>query len=134
MEAIRPNEIWERLGGGDRAGEAFARLVDAFYEGVETDPILGPMYPADGEGMAEARVHLALFLIQFCGGPTAYSEKRGHPRLRMRHLPFAIDAAARDAWLWHMTAALDRVPELSEVAPILRNYFHNAAHFLQNRE
>lgn len=132
---IAPHEVWEVLGGTDGgAPEVFAALVDAFYEGVDNDPILRPMYPDDTEGMAEARENLALFLIQYFGGPTAYAVKRGHPRLRMRHIPFAINAAARDAWLLHMNAAIDRVPALHEVAPLLRRYFTDAAHFLQNRE
>lgn len=127
-------EVYGALGGNDGgAPEAFAALVDAFYEGVEQDPILRPMYPTDAEGMAESRENLALFLIQYFGGPTIYAEKRGHPRLRMRHFPFAIGPEARDAWLHHMNAALDAVPALAPVAPILRDYFTQAAHFLQNR-
>lgn len=132
---IAPHEVWEVLGGTDGgAPEAFCLLVDAFYVGVEQDPILRPMYPDDSEGMAEARANLALFLMQYFGGPTAYAEKRGHPRLRMRHMPFAIDGAARDAWLFHMNAAMNQVPALEAVSPLLRGYFTNAAHFLQNRE
>jgi hemoglobin len=132
---IAPNEVWEVLGGTDGAApEAFADLVDAFYDGVESDPLLRVMYPANEEGMREARENLALFLIQFFGGPVAYAEKRGHPRLRMRHFPFAIGEAERDAWLRHMNAAMDQVPALATVAPLMRAYFKNAAHFLQNRE
>src|SRR5688572_12433310 len=90
--------------------ETFRRLADPFSQGVETDPILRPMYPDD---LTESREHLALFLAQYFGGPTTYSEQRGHPRLRMRHLTFQIDAAARDAWLRHMRAAVETtaIPE-----------------------
>jgi hemoglobin len=109
--------------------ETFRRLVDAFYRGVEGDPLLRPMYPAD---LTESREHLALFLAQFFGGPTTYSEQRGHPRLRMRHLPFTIDAAARDAWLKHMRAAVDEIAPPEPARGILLDYFSNAANFLVN--
>ena len=85
--------------------ETFRRLVDAFYAGVAADPVLRALYPEDDLGPAAER--LRLFLIQYWGGPTTYSQTRGHPRLRMRHAPFAIGSAARDAWLRHMRAALD---------------------------
>jgi hemoglobin len=126
--------VYAYLGGDGGGPEAFTALVDAFYDGVENDPLLRPLYPADAEGMAEARENLALFLMQYFGGPTRYAEKRGHPRLRMRHFPFAIGPAERDAWLRHMNAAIDAVPALAPVAPILHRYFTDAAHFLQNRE
>jgi len=109
--------------------ETFRRLVDAFYRGVEGDPLLRPMYPAD---LTESREHLALFLAQFFGGPATYSRRRGHPRLRMRHLPFTIDAAARDAWLSHMRAAVDEVAVPEPARAVLLDYFTNAASFLVN--
>ena len=85
-------------------GEAFfTTLVERFYEGVATDPLLRPMYPAD---LSDSKHHLGLFLMQYWGGPRLYSEQRGHPRLRMRHAPFAIGAAQADAWLRHMTDAV----------------------------
>ena len=87
--------------GGD---EAFERLVRRFYEGVAEDPVLRPLYPE--EDLAGAEERLRLFLIQYWGGPTTYSENRGHPRLRMRHAPFTVDRAAHDAWLKHMRDAL----------------------------
>jgi hemoglobin len=128
-------EVYAALGGDEGGGpEAFAALVDAFYDGVEHDPLLRPMYPPDAEGMAEAREKLALFLMQYFGGPAIYAEKRGHPRLRMRHFPFTIGPAERDAWLNHMNAAIDTVPALASVAPLLRRYFTDAANFLQNRD
>jgi hemoglobin len=90
---------YERWGG-----EAFfITLVDRFYEGVATDPLLRPMYPED---LTESRAHLALFLMQYWGGPRTYSDTRGHPRLRMRHAPFAIGRAESEAWLRHMTDAV----------------------------
>ncbi len=120
------------VGGDDNGGpEAFGELVDRFYEGVERDPILRPMYPL--EDLAEAKENLALFLIQYFGGPAIYAMKRGHPRLRMRHVPFAIDEAARDAWLTHMTAALESVSAFAPYADVMHRYFTDAAHFLQNR-
>ena len=94
--------------------------VDAFYSGVESDPLLRPMYPAD---LTESRQHLALFLAQYFGGPGTYSEQRGHPRLRWRHLPFAIDAAARDAWLRHMRAAMDVTGIPEPARGLMLNYF-----------
>ncbi len=130
---VDPSVVWEHLGGTDGgAVEAFAALVDAFYAGVANDPLLRPMYP-ESDDLADAREHLALFLVQYFGGPALYAMKRGHPRLRMRHAPFAIGPAARDAWLAHMDAAIDRVEALAPVAPTLRRYFIDAAHFLQNR-
>ena len=113
--------------GGDRF---FFDLVDRFYEGVEQDPILRPMYPED---LGPPRRRLALFLIQFFGGPRTYSEERGHPRLRARHLAFPIDQAARDAWVRHMRAAVDASSLPEEARPELMRYFDEAATFLINR-
>jgi hemoglobin len=107
----------------------FRRLVDAFYQGVEIDPILRPMYPAD---LTESREHLALFLAQYFGGPGTYSQQRGHPRLRMRHLPFRIDAAARDAWLSHMRAAVEAVAPPEPARSVMLGYFQQVADFLVN--
>lgn len=91
-------------------GEAFFfGLVDRFYDGVETDPVLRPLYPDD---LTAARRHTALFLIQYWGGPSTYNEERGHPRLRMRHLPFAIGQPERDTWFRLMMDAVRT--ELSE--------------------
>jgi hemoglobin len=86
---------FERWGGE----QFFTDLVERFYAGVATDPLLRPLYPDD---LTEPKAHLALFLIQYWGGPRRYSEQRGHPRLRMRHSPFAIGTAQADAWLCHM--------------------------------
>lgn len=81
----------------------FTDLIDRFYLGVAADPLLRPMYPDD---LTDSRAHLALFLMQYWGGPPDYSERRGHPRLRMRHAPFPIGKAESDAWLRHMTEAV----------------------------
>src|SRR5690606_8336699 len=86
--------------GGDAT---FTRLVRRFYEGVATDPLLRPMYPEEDLTGAEER--LRMFLVQYWGGPNTYSERRGHPRLRMRHMPFKVNPAARDRWLHHMKVA-----------------------------
>jgi hemoglobin len=113
-------------------GEAFfVRLVDAFYEAVEADATLRPMYPED---LTDARRHLTLFLVQYWGGPKTYQDERGHPRLRMRHAPFRVTKTARDAWLAAMGAALESVRgELNdEQFEELTSYFSMAANQLRN--
>lgn len=90
---------YERWGGEP----FFTALVERFYQGVATDPLLRPMYPDD---LTDPKAHLALFLMQYWGGPRVYSDQRGHPRLRMRHAPFAIGRAQSDAWLRHMSDAV----------------------------
>jgi hemoglobin len=118
----------------DRAGGTpfFERLVERFYAGVETDPLLRAVYPeAD---LAPARHRLTLFLIQYWGGPTTYDQERGHPRLRMRHAPFAIGPAERDRWLHHMRAAIAETVVTSDVAEELENYISMAAEAMRNRE
>lgn len=96
----------ERISVYDAVGGSpfFFGMVNSFYDSVVSDPILRPLYPDD---LTEARRHTALFLVQFWGGPTTYNEERGHPRLRMRHFPFAIGQAERDAWLEAMMTAVD---------------------------
>jgi hemoglobin len=84
----------------------FARVVDRFYDGVEADPVLLPLYP-EGSDTVGARRRLAMFLEQYFGGSTAYSDERGHPRLRMRHVPYLIGELERDRWLVHMVAAIE---------------------------
>jgi hemoglobin len=115
----------------DRAGGAqfFIDLVDHFYAGVAGDPLLRPLYPDD---LIEPAHHLALFLMQYWGGPATYNEQRGHPRLRMRHMPFVIGPAERDAWLRHMDAAVDRMDLAEDDADELRTYFVMAAGSLMN--
>jgi hemoglobin len=125
-EARRRESFHEAVGGH----ETFARLVDAFYAGVAGDPVLKPMYPEEDLGPAARR--LTMFLEQYWGGPTTYSEERGHPRLRMRHMPFTVDPDARDRWLRHMRAAVDTLglPPMYEAT--LWDYLERAAHSLVN--
>lgn len=111
--------------------ETFRRLVHRFYQGVAADPHLRPMYPEPELDGAEER--LRTFLMQYWGGPRTYQENRGHPRLRMRHVPYAIDAAARDAWLGHMRDAIDELELAPELDAQLWNYLVTAAHSLVNR-
>ena len=113
-------------------GEAgFRRLVAAFYRRVPGDPILGPMYPPHDLAGAERR--LGDFLIGRFGGPQWYVAERGHPRLRMRHVPFAIGPAARDRWVSLMTRAVDEASLPADVAAVLRPFFESVATMLMNR-
>jgi hemoglobin len=121
-----PHAVYAAIGE-----EPFHRLTAAFYRGVAADPLLRPMYP--DEELEPARRRLALFLMQFFGGPPNYSLQRGHPRLRMRHLPFTIDQAARDAWMTHMRAALDSLGLPSEVHAAMLAYFEDASTFMINQ-
>ena len=109
----------------------FDALVEHFYVGVEADPVLRPMYEDDD--LTEAKRHLAGFLAQYWGGPPAYSEERGHPRLRMRHARFPIDDAAREAWYRHMAAAVDAMDPAPEVRQAMLDYFAMAAAHLVNQ-
>jgi hemoglobin len=112
-------------------GEAtFTALVKRFYEGVAADPMLRAIYPEDDLSAAEER--LRLFLIQYWGGPSTYSAQRGHPRLRMRHAPFPIGTAARDAWLRHMRDALDSVHLPPAYDQALWDYLRTAADSMRN--
>jgi len=110
--------------------EGFTRLIRAFYAQVPGDPILGPMYPKDDLAGAEQR--LRDFLIGRFGGPPRYIEQRGHPRLRMRHMPFRLDEAARDRWVALMNRALDETALPAEVTALLREFFATTATFLRN--
>ena len=111
--------------------DGFARLVRGFYKQVPDDPLLGPMYPRDDLPGAEQR--LRDFLIGRFGGPPRYVEERGHPRLRMRHMPFAIDGEARNRWVALMDRALDEAALPADVSAVLRAFFHSTATFLRNR-
>ncbi len=122
----RTTEIYEAVGND----APFYALVEVFYQGVEQDPVLRRLYPDD---LSEAKEHLALFLIQRFGGHGAYSTKRGHPRLRMRHVPFTIGLAERDAWLTHMMNAVRAVSEFAPHSAALETYFTDAANFLVNK-
>lgn len=116
------------LAGGEAT---FKLLVERFYARVAEDPLLREIYPeADLSGATE---RLTLFLIQYWGGPSTYTERRGHPRLRMRHHPFAIGRAERDAWLGHMTAAVDSLHLAPAVRKALLDYFEAASLAMINR-
>ena len=110
----------------------FVALVDAFYDGVAADPQLLAIYP-DPDDLGPARRRLTLFLAQYWGGPTTYDQERGHPRLRMRHAPFAIGAEERDRWLLHMRAAVAELAPPDDVAAELERYFTMAAEAMRNR-
>src|SRR6185295_3657777 len=116
------------LAGGDAP---FRRLIDAFYARVEHEPLLRPMYLAD---LAASSEHLFLFVTQYFGGPPRYNAQRGHPRLRMRHMPFAIGQPQREAWVRHMCAAVDEAGFVEPVRSALRDYFERTATFLINQQ
>ena len=118
--------FYQRVGGT----ETFRRLVHRFYQGVADDPLLRPLYPEEDLTGAEER--LRLFLEQYWGGPKTYGETRGHPRLRMRHAPFTIGAAERDAWLSHMRDAVDELHLPADLDDRLWDYLTVAAHSLVN--
>ncbi|MEE1938059.1 globin [Streptomyces sp. TRM 70361] len=124
--SLQAQTFFEQVGGE----ETFRRLVRRFYEGVAEDPLLRPMYPEEDLGPAEER--LTLFLMQYWGGPKTYSERRGHPRLRMRHMPFTVDRAAHDAWLRHMRDAVDSLGLTPEHERQLWDYLVYAAGSLIN--
>ncbi len=110
--------------------ETIRQIVDRFYEGVENDPVLRPMYPE--EDLGPARERFTLFLAQYWGGPTTYSESRGHPRLRMRHAPFAVTPTAAQHWLTHFRAALDQAGLTPEQDAQFWDYVTHAAQFMIN--
>ncbi len=118
--------FYEAAGGE----ETFRTIVEHFYAGVAADPVLRSLYPEDDLGPAAER--LRMFLIQYWGGPSTYSRERGHPRLRMRHAPFAINEAARDAWLRHMRAAVDCAHLPADLDATLWGYLSAAAESMRN--
>src|SRR5208283_4346266 len=120
------NEVYPAIGE-----EGFRRLVAAFYRQVPDDDMLGPMYPRSD--LAGAQQRLCDFLIFRFGGPPRYIENRGHPRLRMRHAPFAVNPAARDRWMLLMARALEEVSLPLEVSQVLLDFFSSTATFLLNR-
>ena len=126
MTEVSEGEVFGLVGE-----DGFRRLVAAFYEHVPTDEILGPMYPPDDLAGAEAR--LRGFLIGRFGGPQTSIQERGHPKLRMRHMPFALTPAARDRWVMLMENALDEVSFPPEVDALLRGFFAQTASFLINQ-
>lgn len=122
-----PEPTFYDLVGGE---PTFRKLVAEFYAGVATDPLLRPMYPEEDLGPAAER--LTLFLMQYWGGPSTYSAQRGHPRLRMRHAPFRVGPAERDAWLRHMRRAVDSLNLPVEQDATLWSYLERAAFFMVN--
>lgn len=123
----QPVTVFEAVGGKP----FFVDLIDRFYDAVETDPVLRPLYPDD---LTESRRHMVGFLSQYWGGPADYSAERGHPRLRMRHAPFVIGVAERDAWLKHMVDSIAAAePSMPDgIADSMRGYFANAADHMIN--
>ena len=118
--------FYDRVGGAP----TFKALVDRFYEGVANDPPLRAMYPEEDLGPAAER--LRLFLEQYWGGPKTYSETRGHPRLRLRHGPYAVTPTQRDRWLHHMLAAVASLDLTAAEEAELRDYLVRAAQFMVN--
>ena len=112
------------------ATTTFVALVKRFYEGVADDPPLRALYPE--EDLAAAEQRFRMFLEQYWGGPTTYSEQRGHPRLRMRHAPFAVTPELRDRWLTHMRDAIDSLDITPAQRPELWTYMERAAHSMVN--
>ena len=117
--------LYDEVGGEP----VFRQLVADFYRGVADDPVLRPLYPED-LGPAEER--LRLFLVQYWGGPTTYSERRGHPRLRMRHVAWQVGERERDAWLSHMLPAVTRLEVSDEARAAIWDHLERAAHSLVN--
>lgn len=110
--------------------ETIRQIVVRFYEGVATDPLLRPMYPEEDLGPATER--FTLFLVQYWGGPTTYSDTRGHPRLRMRHAPFEVTPTAAERWLVHFRAGLDSAELSAEHDAKFWDYVTHAAQFMVN--
>ncbi len=119
--------LYQEVGGSD----FFVELVNKFYEGVINDEVIISLYP-DRTNLDGAKERLSLFLIQYWGGPTTYSDERGHPRLRQRHFPFAIGERERDHWLMHMQGAIDAMSTSDSVRTRLSEYMYNAAQHLVN--
>jgi hemoglobin len=126
IPAGQQQSFYDQVGGH----ETFRKLVHEFYRGVASDEPLKALYPEEDLGPAEDR--LRMFLEQYWGGPTTYSEQRGHPRLRMRHHPFKVTPAQRDRWLHHMMAAVDTLRLAPADDLLLRDYLERAAHSLVN--
>ena len=118
--------FYEQVGGH----ETFVRLVDVFYDGVAADPVLRSLYPE--EDLTAAKERLRMFLEQYWGGPTTYSQQRGHPRLRMRHAPFRVNPDARDRWLAHMRAAVESLRLAPMLESVLWDYLERAAWSMVN--
>ena len=129
-ETRQEQTFFEEIGGMP----VVERIVRRFYEGVASDPLLGPMYPQDDLADGSAARRLTLFLAQYWGGPPTYQQERGHPRLRMRHAPFAVTPTARDHWLRHFRAGLDEAELSPEQDAKFWGYVTYAADFMLNAE
>lgn len=123
---LTEEQVYARIGE-----DGFTRLVRAFYAQVPADEVLGPMYPP--HELAAAEVRLRDFLVGRFGGPPRYVEQRGHPRLRMRHMPFAIDQRARDRWMQLMETAIGEAELPKDVATLMRDFLAQVATFMINR-
>ncbi len=126
VSPVPDDDFFERVEGEP----FFIKLVERFYNFVESDPVLRPLYPPNLE---PGKAHLAAFLTQYWGGPPRYSLERGHPRLRMRHANFSIGQTERDVWVKHMTTAVRSMNLEAEDADMLIVYFERTATFLKNR-
>ncbi len=126
MTTSQQQTFYDAVGGHP----TFVRIVSRFYAGVAADPVLRQIYPEEDLGPAEERFRM--FLEQYWGGPTTYSDTRGHPRLGMRHAPFAVTPTARDHWLSHMRTALDESGMAPKHVDTFSEYVERAAHFLVN--
>lgn len=118
--------LYEHVGGD----QWFVDLVDRFFAEVENDELVRPMYPDD---LAEPKENMVGFLVQFWGGPATYSERRGHPRLRMRHMPFPIGQAERDAWFRDIVVAVRAGGLDPDIERQVLDYFDNAATAMMNQ-
>ncbi|MGO1973413.1 MAG: globin [Propionibacteriaceae bacterium] len=126
MSTDQQQTFYDAIGGH----ATFTALIDRFYEGVADDDLLRPMYPEEDLGPAADRFRM--FLEQYWGGPTTYSDQRGHPRLRMRHAPFPVTAEAAIAWLGHMRDAMDSIELTPEQDAEMWNYMQRAAASMVN--
>ena len=124
---MAPESLYQRVGGKS----FFIELVDKFYDLIESEPILRKLYP---DNLEPGKANLALFLAQFWGGPQEYSAKRGHPRLRLRHMPFTIGKLERDTWVTHMKSALHSMDLPIQDKSQMLEYFENTATFMINQQ
>lgn len=127
MSDLHEKSVFERVGGEP----IIRQLVDVFYEKVVADAPLRSIFPEDLE---EGKEYQYLFIMQLFGGPTVYSQQRGHPRLRMRHMPFVIDRDKKDRWLKHMLDSIDEVGIQDPERATMREYFVRAAEHMINRD
>jgi hemoglobin len=130
MATVSDPTFYDQIGGMP----VIERVVGRFYEGVAEDEVLRPMYDEADLADGSATRRLSLFLAQYWGGPTTYSQERGHPRLRMRHAPFVVDREAKEHWLTHFRAGLDEVALPDELDAKFWGYVTYAAEFMLNSD